>query len=229
MEYNKDKYKKGSVALVNKPILYVEGKTSKSFYLQLIELKDDFLIKNGGSCGVIQHLVESESYSYGIVDKDYRNLDHPKLFPINFYSIENVSIIYIDQLNSFKELLKNFVDGNGVINASIHIPYLKINYYPNKRVKDFTLSLTSKTHDTKFLPYIMKNIKCSESFLQYKDLKKVLELYMKYYKQMGYGKINYITDLANYLPSKSTKYLFVDSVLKKIESVKSTKLPDFVS
>lgn len=220
MEYNRDKFKKGAMALINKPILYVEGKTSKVFYLQLEEIKDFFSIQNGGDCGRIKLLVESEKNSFGIIDKDYRNLNHPKLFPINFYSIENIALIYIDSLNGFKNILKGFIEEHGVLNASIHIPLFTINYHPNKRAKDFTLILTSDIHDTQFLSYIQENIICTETFLKYKDLKKMVELYVKYYKLLGNGKIHYITNLANYIPSKSINHIFLDSVLEKIEYVK---------
>lgn len=224
MKYNRDKFKKGAIALINKPILYVEGKSNKMFYLQLKEIKDSFSIQNGGSCGRIKSLVESENNSFGIIDKDYRSFDHPKLFPINFYSIENISLIYINGLSDFKNMLRNFIDEHGLINASIHIPLFTINYHPNRRAKDFVLSLTSDTHEAQFIAYIQENIVCTQTFLQYKDFKKILELYIKYNKLIGNGKINYITDLSNHLPSKSINHIFLESVILKIENVKEKQL-----
>ncbi len=230
LEYNRDKFKKGAMALINKPILYVEGKCSKSFYLQLKEIKDFFLIQNGGSCERIKSLVESEKNSFGIIDKDYRNLNHPKLFPLNFYSIENISLIYIDSLSELKNILKDFIEEHGLINASIHIPLFTINYHPNQRAKDFILSLTSGTHHAQFIPYIQESIICTETFLKYKDLKKLVELYVKYYKLTGKGKINYITDLSDHIPSKSIKHIFLESMVEKIENVKYKQLQrDLVS
>ncbi len=221
MDYNRDKFKKGAIALVNKPILYVEGKSNKMFYLELDEIKDFFLIQNGGACGHIKTLVESEDNSFGIIDKDYRNLEHPKLFQINFYSVENISLIYIEDLINLKEILKEFFIEHGLADVSIHIPFLKINYHSNRRAKDFTLSLTPKTHDAQFISYIQQNIICGETFLKYKDLKKIVELYVKYLKLKGKGKLNYITDLADHLPSKSIEHIFVEHVLDKIQKVKS--------
>ncbi|GAA3412607.1 hypothetical protein ACFFNY_32905 [Paenibacillus hodogayensis] len=96
MNYNKEKYNRGKLKLVTQPIIYVEGKSNKIFYQQLEEFSDKF-IDNGGNCSNIRAKVESQPNSYGIIDHDYEEISHEKLFPINFYSIENISLIYIER------------------------------------------------------------------------------------------------------------------------------------
>ncbi|WP_230304954.1 hypothetical protein, partial [Enterococcus faecium] len=51
----------------------------------------------------------------GIVDKDYGQYQYQKnIFSIDFYSIENVSLIFCTQFDDLKRQLSEFVDYHGM-------------------------------------------------------------------------------------------------------------------
>lgn len=52
--------------------------------------------------------------------------------------------------------------------------------------------------------------------MKYKDLKKIVERYVKFHKRKyGGDKINHIIDLAEHLPSKSIEEIFDETTLGK--------------
>ncbi|WML50168.1 hypothetical protein RCG23_10270 [Neobacillus sp. PS3-34] len=218
MNFDKEKYNRGKLKLVTQPIIYVEGKSNKIFYQQLEELQNKF-IENGGNCSVIKTKVESQPNSYGIVDHDYAEICHEKLFPINFYSIENISLIYINKFNHLNEIIVEYIKEHGIELARIHIPRLIINYEENRRVKDYNLDLTSEKHQDQYIDYIENKIVCDTSFMRYKNLKKIVELYIKFIKNKYSERINYITDLVDFLPSKSIEDIFDANTLRKLKQV----------
>lgn len=221
MNYDKEKYNRGKLQLVTQPIIYVEGETNKIFYQQLEELSDKF-IESGGNCSAIKAKIESQSNSYGIIDHDYVEVSHEKLFPINFYSIENISLIYIGKFGHLIEMIADFVKEHGVEKVRIHIPQLIINYEENGeiiRVKDYHVVLTSEKHHDQYMNYIENNIVCDDTFMRFKNLKKIVELYVKFVKNKYSDRINYITDLIDHLPTKSIEFLFDASTLHRLKQV----------
>ncbi|AIQ31622.1 hypothetical protein P40081_28390 [Paenibacillus sp. FSL P4-0081] len=219
MNYDKEKYNRGKLKLVTQPIIYVEGKTNKIFYQQLDELSNKF-IDNGGDCTTIKAKVESEPNSYGIIDHDYKEIRHEKLFPINFYSVENISLIYISKFNHLNEMLVDYIEKHGIEKARIHLPEFIINYEENsRRVRDYNVILTVEKHHDQYIKYIENYILCDASFMRYKNIKKIVESYVSFIKNKYSDRINYITELADYLPTKSIDNIFDTETLQKLKNV----------
>ncbi|OMD43530.1 hypothetical protein [Paenibacillus odorifer] len=219
MNYDKEKYNRGKSQLVTQPIFYVEGKTNKIFYQQLDELSNKF-IDNGGNCTTIKAKVESELNSYGIIDHDYVEISHGKLFPINFYSVENISLIYISNFKHLNEMLVDYIGIYGIEKARIHKPKLIINYEENRRrVRDYNVVLTQEKHHDQYIEYIENHILCDVTFMRYKNIKKIVESYVSFIKNKYSDRINYIADLADYLPTKSIENIFDAETLQKLKKV----------
>lgn len=216
MIYDREKYDRGKMKLVTQPIIYVEGLSNKVFYQQLKELKN-YLIDNGGNCTQIKKKIESQSNCYGIVDHDYLAHNHENLFPINFYSVENISLIYMKELEDLRASIHNYVKTNRLETLRFHKPHLEM-YSDEKsnRVIDFNIILTNEKNHEQFNEYITNNILCGMTFMKYKDLKKIVERYVKFHKRKyGGDKINHIIDLAEHLPSKSIEEIFDETTLGK--------------
>lgn len=204
--------------MVTRPIIYVEGRSNKVFYQQLIELNDKF-VDNGGSCIDINRKVDSENNSYGIVDHDYSEINHEKLFPINFYSLENISLIYIQELDDLRESIEKYIIENTLKTVSIHKADFKMYHDKTKRVKGYHIILSSRKHHDQFNEYILNKIVCEKTFMRYKDIKKVVEQYIKFYKSKYSVKVHHIIDLAEYLPSKSIKHIFDKPTLERLNKI----------
>jgi len=214
MEYNKEVYNRVKKLMVSQPIIYVEGKGNKVFYQQLDELSNLY-IENGDSCVAIKEKVALELNSYGIVDKDFNHTLPPKIFPINFYSIENISLMYISEFSDLQNQLIKYINITQLENARLQKQILKIHNHPHtKRTTGYSI-LSSGSHHNQFEPYILENIVCYNSFLQYQNLKNVVSTYIKYYKSAQQIKIKYLINLANYLPTKSLIHIFDEDTLKK--------------
>ncbi|WP_433745938.1 hypothetical protein [Falsibacillus pallidus] len=224
MNYNREKYNRGKLHLVTQPIIYVEGKSNKFFYQQLNELKDKF-VDNGGSCIQIKLKVESQTNSYGIVDHDYQKITHEKLFPINFYSIENISLIFIRELNNLKESIINYISENTLEVVRLYKSHLNICFDTvTKRVTNYNIVLTDQKHHDQYIEYITRNIISESTFMRYKDIKKIVERYVKFLKVKHGVKINHIIDLAENLPSKSINDIFDNETLERFNEVLHSEL-----
>ncbi|MGJ9458519.1 hypothetical protein [Oceanobacillus sp. CF4.6] len=224
MDYNREKYNRGKMKLVTQPIIYVEGRTNKIFYQQLKELKDKF-IDNGGNCIQIKEKVESQSNSYGIVDHDYLDINHERLFPIDFYSVENISLTYIEELDDLRDSIIKYIKENKIEVVRLHKPHLKICLDKEiKRVTNYHIELTDIKHHEQYIKYISKSIISDCTFIKYKDIKKMVEQYVKFYNAKFSVKINYIIDLAGYLPSKSINVIFDDTTLDRLNKVLQPEL-----
>lgn len=216
MNYDKSKYDRGKSHLVTQPILYVEGNTSKIFYQQLIELQDKF-VENGGSCSAIKIKVKNDTTSFGIIDSDYSIVAQDRIFPIDYYSIENISLVHITELIDLKKSLINYVLTYKLSKVRLYKTIFDVFRDENNRVKEYKINLGAQKHHSQYNSYIANNIVCEMTFLRYKDLKTVVEKYVKFHKSMYSEKINYISELADYLPSKSIKEIFNSHNLERLE------------
>ncbi|GAA3411673.1 hypothetical protein ACFFNY_20620 [Paenibacillus hodogayensis] len=130
--------------------------------------------------------------------------------------------IYISKFGHLNEMIVDYIEKHGIEQARIHIPQLIINYEETggiRRVKDYTVVLTPEKHHDQYIDYIDNNIVCDVTFIRYKNLKKVVELYVKFMKNKYSDRINYITDLVNSLPTKSAEYIFDADTLQKLKQV----------
>ncbi|PEA78013.1 hypothetical protein CN676_12070 [Bacillus wiedmannii] len=224
MNYDREKYDRGKRKIITQPIIFVEGRSNKIFYQQLNELKDK-IIENGGNCTQIKEKVESQNNYYGIVDHDYLEHSHEKLFPINFYSVENIALIYINELEDLRLSIRKYVETNKLEAIILHKPCLKIiSEEGTKRVTGFNIILTSQKHHEQYVKYINNNIVSGITFMKYKDLKKVVELYVKFYKLKNGEKINHIIDLARHLPAKSIEEIFDETTLNRFTKILQPEL-----
>ncbi|QWG44696.1 hypothetical protein EXW31_10505 [Bacillus mycoides] len=224
MNYDREKYDRGKSKIITQPIIFVEGCSNKIFYQQLNELKDKF-IENGGNCTQVKEKVESQNNYYGIVDHDYLEHSHEKLFPINFYSVENIALIYITELEDLRVSIHRYIEANELEAIILHKPLLKIfSDEESRRVTDFNIILTNQKHHDQYVEYITNNIVSEITFMKYKDLKKVVELYVKFYKLKNSEKINHIIDLAKYLPAKSIEEIFDETTLDRFNKILQPEL-----
>ncbi|MGA5696767.1 hypothetical protein ACPCHU_19455 [Bacillus bombysepticus] len=224
MNYDREKYNKGKMKLITQPLIFVEGNSNKIFYQQLNELKNK-IIENGGDCIQIKKRVESQTNCYGIVDHDYLDHSHEKLFPINFYSVENISLIYIDKLEDLRLSIHKYIYTNEFEEIILQKPFLKMLFdKESKRVIDFNIILTNQKHHDQYKTYITKNIMSETTFMKYKDLKKVVELYIRFYKLKNSEKINHIFDLAQHLPKKSIEDIFDEATLDRFIKILQPEL-----
>lgn len=216
MNYDKSKFQRGKLQMVSQPIFYVEGERNKFFYQQFEELST-INLENGGSCPSIRAKVNSQKDSYGIIDRDYLFHSNPKLFPIDYYSIENLSLIYMNRFEELKTNLIEFINLHGLNKVKNHKISLTMNL--NKtlyRITDFSLEL-SDTHDSQFSTYIESAITCNSSFIRYSSMKHIVEKYVKFHKSKYGFKINHINDLMENIPSKSIEVLFDSETERKLK------------
>ena len=74
--------------------IYFEGKCNKKFYANFNIFKK-YTLLNGNSCYNIIKKVENNNNCIGIIDGDFDDSKKgDKIFKIDFYSIENIVVIY---------------------------------------------------------------------------------------------------------------------------------------
>lgn len=223
-EQHLDNYWKSSREMLD-IIIYVEGNNT-FFYKNLIEFESYFVKgeenKDGSpelhgglsSSGIISKVAQDRRKgrrSFGLVDNDYKTTFDEYIFPIDFYCLENLSLLKMDEFNLTRERIA------GILQENLDVVKLKkidFEYTRNdeNRLEDFQIISTENVHNS-FVEYIKERIVCGGSFLKYKDLKIIVEKYSKFHKEK-YGKkqeIKYIEDLADRLPSKSLKHVFNES------------------
>ncbi|MCJ2170926.1 MULTISPECIES: hypothetical protein, partial [Enterococcus] len=176
-----------------------------------------------GFYSLFKTLQQNQKKNYnkiGIVDKDYGQYQYQKnIFSIDFYSIENVSLIFCTQFDDLKRQLSEFVDYHGM--EFIRLKNIIGDFKYNKEIEEcdpFQLVIKDDCH-VFFHDYINSNITDLYSFFRYKDLKKVIEKYSRFYKSK-YGKSNYrhyIHDLLVFLPDNSIKHIMTNSSYKELK------------
>ncbi|MFL0533161.1 hypothetical protein [Bacillus anthracis] len=217
MHYDKDRYYKIVKEVVNVPTIYVEGECNKIFYQQLIEL-EGMLIENGGSCIDIKQKILREENSFGIVDHDYEENFDEKLFPIDFYSLENVSLIHIKELEALKVSINEYLNRYNIERARVHKCKFVIIRNEEKRPINFNIELLDKKHHNQFERYINSRIISEDNFLQYKDIKLLVENYIRFYREYSGVQLNYLTDLTNSLKYASVTEIFDEITLRKFKA-----------
>lgn len=200
--------------MVNIPIIYVEGKSNKIFYEQLRELENTF-VQNGGSCIDIKKKVLSEKNSFGIVDHDYENNFHEKLFPIDYYSIENISLIRMEEFNELRTSIQQHINQHNIESARIHKCTSNIIRDKDKRPINFKVELSAVKHHIQYENYINSKIISANSFFKYKDIKIVVEKYIGFYKEKNSEQINHVTNLIESLTAASVTEIFDTSTLRR--------------
>ncbi|KFF56619.1 hypothetical protein CM50_15365 [Bacillus subtilis] len=139
--------------------------------------------------------------------------------------MENISLIYINELDDLRDSISKYVFENTLEVVRLYKSHLNICFdKERKRVKGYNIVLTDQKHHDQYIRYITKNIVCEKTYMRYKDIKKIVELYVRYYKSKHGVKLNHIIDLAEYLPSKSIAEIFDKTTLARLNKILQPEL-----
>ena len=157
--------------------IFFEGKINKKYY-QKIELFRKYTLDNGGPCSNIKKIVSQNSKFYGVVDGDFFSENLDRIYQIDFYSIENIVLIYhgiLDlYLSSLIEILKNYFKSEKKVRHRLILTKDSNHCF----VLEKELKINSQFYD-----YIDEKIIDEKTFLKYMDLKKIVGSYMGILKQ----------------------------------------------
>ena len=206
--------------------VYVEGNNTL-FYKNLLELstltvykvgdseKSDSLYGGLSSSDIVRKVKEDRKSglkSFGIVDNDFKTQFGAYIYPIDFYCIENVSLLMMGEFAQLRKAVKDLVT-NDIKTYRIKKIDLEPIRNQEMRVERFTLNVLGEVHND-FKSYIETKIQCIDTYMRYMDLKLIVEKFSEFYKQK-FGKknqIKYIEDLADKLPARSIAYIFSQPV-----------------
>lgn len=216
-----EKYRMGVEKLTKSEVwIYCEGKTNALFYQNFPEISK-IPFQNGGSCSDIILKVSRDSFKYGIIDNDYRvEVNYDRIYPIDFYSIENIFLEYWPFLSSFKEIIKEKEEDIGLNSLIYHNIESNITYDLSRKPIKFDISLSRKENSADF-KYLMKSINDIEHIYKYKRLKKVILEYFKFLKiKHGCSKDTMInhSNLYDYIPNGELCNIFKTEVYRKLEN-----------
>lgn len=183
-----NKFRKGSAKL-NMRTIFVEGHLDKKIYTCFTFISDlnniNFEVLNGG-CGNIKSTLEESTNYYAIIDNDYREISpHPRAARINYYSIENILLKHHDKFAELKKIIKKHIEENGIGNIRLN----KIKLTANKNLVSYTRI------NKEFHQYLKRQIKTFEQFINYSNLKEIVNSFDK--NECNYKTINisYIKEL----------------------------------
>lgn len=113
----------------------------------------------------------------GIIDGDFFHLEkQPRIFRLNFYSIENIIIIYSSKFLGLKTISRRYFNKNSSAYSQKNIHSAnRLDYDGIHRSLTPTKKIIEKTYHN----FIVNSIKCPESFVQFMDLKLPLLTYSK--------------------------------------------------
>lgn len=197
--------------------VYFEGECNKKFYANFDVFKKHTLL-NGNSCSNIIKKAGNNDNCIGIIDGDFDDSKiDDKIFKIDFYSIENIVVIYH---KLFTELKKEF----------LHPLFLKhkitrkhIQVKTNNYNQNFELEF-GKEIDDQYHKYINKKVKNENDYIKYMNLKKVVNKFSKYKinctntnKEDKNIYRNYIETLFDYMNNCNINVLFSNSEFSRIK------------
>lgn len=215
-------YDEISAEISYRPICLVEG-NNKFFYQQIEELYS-YDVQDGGSCiDIIKRIEEEgEKNTIGIIDRDYRL--GPNKFQniviIDYYSIENISLEQIPELEIIVEELKNKSNDTEIGIEKLRSHNLKVKFFPQEKENlEFYLILDSQYNIPERIKYVEDKIQKLDSLMKYKNLKVVVESTSKYLKMKQKIELKYITELYKYFSDKSIKYILNSQEYQKFISI----------
>ena len=221
-ESDKIKYLQGFEELTeNEKWIYVEGKSNGVFYKRYSEF-GRLPIKSGGSCSNIIALVKNNKNRFGIIDNDYRlNFNIDRVYTVNFYSIENISLLFCPILEGLRQEIQKFAfkyDFESLRKGKLSSDISRsLDYRP----LEYSISLSGFENEPEILHYLENKIQCIEDVYRYKRLKSEVEKYVVFLKETrGKGFIKqfefcYLIDL---LPSKELYFIFERNVFERLQS-----------
>lgn len=159
--------------------IFFEGKVNKKYY-QKIVLFRKYTLVNGGSCSDIKNIVSNDKDKkfYGVIDGDFENKDLARIYQIDFYSIENIVLLYHVTLAPYLKILisdlKNYYQKEKSIRHRLIQNINCTGHFVFKK----DLEINSQFHE-----YIDFKIFDETTFLKYMDLKNIVSSYMMFLKQ----------------------------------------------
>ena len=157
--------------------IFFEGEKNKKYY-QNIALFRSYTLESGGPSSNIKRKVSENSAFYGVIDGDFFKEDMERIYQIDFYSIENIILIYHDDLASYltilKRILKNYFRSEKTIRHRL---------IRNTDCKDCFSLKKDLEISPQFYAYIDEKIIDELTFLRYMDFKKIVDSYMSFLKQ----------------------------------------------
>lgn len=216
-EFEKDVFEMTGVLYI-----YCEGGKSIPFYEQLFmqNLKINCIVVNGGSCSKIQTEVKNRCHlgieTIGVIDGDYETKFVDNIFQIDYYSIENLVLIYHEQ----------FIDLKNIITESYYAKFRKEGL--KHRVKLSNQRDNLQVDDNKILKdseveYLNGKIDSLTGFIKYVDFKVCVLQYVEgvsndrgierhYKKQIK----KYLEDLHRHHRSADLAFMFDDVTADKL-------------
>lgn len=215
---NKEKYFEIASKMVeNEKWIYVEGVTNKAFYQKFSEI-NHIPMASGGSCGLIIDKVRQNKNAFGIIDNDYRvDIQYDRIFNIDYYSIENIELIFHPILADLKEELciKFHQDSRVAIHKCID---LVISRDENRRVNNFNI-VYSFEEDSQYNGYLSSRLLSNVEFVRYKKLKNVVVKYVDFLRQVNGRRTmpsSVLLDTFNHLPTKTIADIFEKNTITRI-------------
>lgn len=158
----------------------------------------------GMSCDKVRKCVkESNNLNViGIVDGDFNDdLEHEKLFKIDYYSIENIALYHHRSILCLKNVILEHLSER--VEKKFR---LKITFDSS----DFTIKWDKNRIPKQFDNYINRKINCENDFLKYMDVKKVVNDFGKR------NKLDFKKSLAKYVRFES---LFSEPELERLMDI----------
>lgn len=199
----KNRYTNAVGKIASKKIIYVEGNRIDKLLYQNLECFKGHIIEPKGSCINVINQVDLNLNSLGVIDKDYNiRSNHDRVFITNYYSIENVQLCNDKRIWKLKVLLLKL----GLFSFFRRVKYYKLKsrtyFDKSKGTWRYKVEKGPEKHHEQFNKYIFWRIRSYYRFIKYKELKKTVQDYNKYHKNINgiKDKVWYIHDL----------YLFVE-------------------
>ncbi|NLQ42967.1 hypothetical protein D3845_00920 [Streptococcus mutans] len=150
-------------------VFLFEGKVNKKYY-QKIDYFRPYRLENGGSCSNIVKKVLENKLFHGVIDGDFEHKNFERIYQIDFYSIENIILIYNSEFKKLVKILKKYYKDNETIRKRLVQDTSK-----NK----FSIRADKPIEKT-FHKYIDETINDENTFLKYMDLKKLANSYSNF-------------------------------------------------
>ena len=150
-------------------IIYAEDPEFYSCYLT----PKTTVYPGGMSCDRVRHHVKSSSNENiaGIVDGDFDDeVEHPNLFKIDYYSIENIALRHHKTMEALKQKIYDYLKTN--FDNKFR---LKISFDSNK----FTVLKHDQRISRNYYQYLNRKIIDADSYINYMDIKEVVNAYGK--------------------------------------------------
>lgn len=200
--------------------ILTEGDSNKFFYQMFKEL-EKIPMKHGGSCNAIVSAVNSNRNYYGIVDRDFiGSRDNQKIFEIDFYSIENIVLVFHNEFKELQRKISYIVNNSSIEEVRIN----KLDTYIDRDLSNlpinFRVTLSNNYHQLQYHNYIEKNINNLSNLYKYGSLKNVIKRKIVYLNQMNKIKKNrYLFETYCSISNPNLSMLFGPNVLSRIKTL----------